>query len=245
MLITRAVAQAEPFARAVREAGGLPVLLPGISITPVAPPQPISEADWFIFVSPNAVEHGLPHLAGALQRGAKVAAVGPTTARSLKLHGVPQPMVARDGFDSEALLRLPAFRNAAGNRITIVRGFGGRELLEDTLRERGARVRLLEVYRRDRPTLSAEQVQYLESRWSKGVVAVATCLSVATLDNIMTTLTTRGQRMFTVTPLISPSTRVLERAAALGHRALRAQASGPAVQDIVADLCSLAAAAKI
>ncbi|MEL7312129.1 MAG: uroporphyrinogen-III synthase [Pseudomonadota bacterium] len=245
VLITRAVTQAEPFARAVREAGGLPVLLPGISIEPIAPAQPVSQADWFIFVSPNAVEHGLPLIEHALAQGARAAAVGPTTARLLHFHNVRQPLVARDGFDSEALLRLPVFQNVAGKRITLVRGVGGRELLTQTLRARGARVRLLEVYRREKPTLSTQQVQYLESRWSKGVVAVTTCLSVATLDNIMTTLTTRGQRMFTVTPIVSPSERVLERAKALGHRALQAKARGPAVEDIVADLCQLAQAAEI
>lgn len=245
VLITRAVAQAEPFARAVREAGGLPVLLPGISITEREPEQPVGTAEWFIFVSPNAVEYGLPHVRERLLQGGKAAAVGPTTAKSLQLHGIPQPMVARDGFDSDALLRLPAFRNVRGARITLVRGVGGRELLTRTLRARGARVTVLEVYQREKPTLSTEQVQYLESRWSKGVVAVTTCLSVATLDNIMTTLTTRGQRMFTVTPLISPSERVIERAKALGHRALSVVASGPTVDDIVSDLCQMAAQSKI
>ncbi len=245
VLITRAVAQAESFARAVSDAGGLPLLLPGISIAPIEPAKKVAASEWFIFVSPNAVEYGLPHIQEALENGAKVAAVGPTTARSLQLHGVPQPMVARDGFDSEALLKLPAFRQVKGTRITLVRGVGGRELLTKTLIERGAKVSLLEVYRREKPTLSSEQVQYLESRWAKGAVSVTTCLSVATLDNIMTTLTTRGQRMFTVTPMISPSQRVLERARALGHRALSVIARGPTVDDIMVDLCELASEGRI
>lgn len=244
-MITRAVAQAEPFARAVREAGGLPVLLPGIQIESVSGSQPGDEADWVIFISPNAVHFGLDRVRPLIERGARVAAIGPSTAHELAARGIQQPLKARDGFDSESLLRVPAFQSPAGLRIVIVRGVGGRPLLPDTLRQRGAEVVLCEAYRRDRPTLSAEQVQYLESRWAQGVVAVSTCLSVATLDNVMTTLTTRGQRMFMVTPLLSPSQRVLERASQLGHRGRQQLASGPDVDHLVADLIEMAEAGHL
>ena len=42
VLITRAVAQAESFARAVSDAGGLPLLLPGISIAPIEPAKTVA-----------------------------------------------------------------------------------------------------------------------------------------------------------------------------------------------------------
>ncbi|MEM8546780.1 MAG: hypothetical protein AAGF46_01330, partial [Pseudomonadota bacterium] len=73
-------------------------------------------------------------------------------------------------------------------------------------------------------------------RKSGGAVAVTTCLSVATLDNLMAILSTRGQRMFMATPLLSPSTRVLERALALGHTGTRVAAPGPEVSDLVRGL---------
>ncbi|MFK8052496.1 MAG: uroporphyrinogen-III synthase [Woeseiaceae bacterium] len=240
ILITRAVTQAEPFARAVTEAGGLPVLLPGISIEPVKPVHTGDEADWVIFISPNAVTWGLDEVSRLINNGAQVAAIGPSTARELATKGISQPLHARDGFDSESLLRLPVFRDLRGKRIVIVRGVGGRAKLHETLRQRGAEIVFAETYRRDRPTLSAEQVQYMEDRWASGVVSATTCLSVATLDNIMTTLTTRGQRMFNVTPLLSPSHRVLERAQQLGHNAHQKLASGPEVKDLVADLVEMA-----
>lgn len=240
MLITRAVAQAEPMARAVRAAGGRPVLLPAIQIEPIEAAVPIGKTDWVIFISPNAVEYGLHHVRGLLDAGAQVAAVGPTTARALTAAGLSQPLRAREGFDSESLLALPVFRNCGGNRIVIVRGVGGRPLLIDTLRERGATVTVLEVYRRDRPTLRIEQVQYVESQWAAGGVAVTTCLSVATLDNLMTLLTTRCQRLFMATPLLSPSPRVLERARELGHEGAQRLASGPRVEDLVETLIEMA-----
>ena len=245
MLITRAVAQAEPMARAIRAAGGRPVLLPAIHIEAIDVTPPGGPADWIIFISPNAVEYGLQHVRAIVDAGAQVAAVGPTTARALAAEGMPQPLRARQGFDSESLLALSVFRNCGGSRIIVVRGVGGRPLLIDTLRERGATVTVLEVYRRDRPTLSIEQVQYLETQWASGGVAVATCLSVATLDNLMTLLTTRCQRLFMATPLLSPSPRVLERAGELGHRAVQRLARGPRVEDLVADLIDMAAGGEI
>ncbi len=245
MLITRAVAQAEPFAHAVRDAGGMPVLLPGIKIEKVDAKPPAGKADWIIFISPNAVAHGLEPVRSLIDAGAQVAAIGPSTARALAEAGIRQPLSARDGFDSESMLRLPVFSSLTGERIIMVRGVGGRELLINELRARGASVSVFEVYRRDRPTLSREQVQYLETRWAQGVVAVTTCLSVATLHNLMTSLTTRCQRMFMVTPLLSPSVRVLERAEQLGHTALRVRASGPEVADLVDDLLAMARAGQI
>ena len=120
-----------------------------------------------------------------------------------------------------------------GQQVLIVRGKGGRSLLGDTLRERGATVTYVEVYERRRPALSDEQVQYLEERWAGGAISVVTCLSVETLENLLELLSPRGQRMFAVTPLVAVGSRVLERAKALGHRASRRVAAGPEPADIV------------
>ena len=122
MLITRAVAQAEPFARAVREAGGLPVLLPGIQIEPVAVSRIVSDADWVIFISPNAVQYGLELVRPLLARGARAAAIGPSTARALDASGVNQPLRPDDGFDSESLLRLSVFQRLHGQRVVMCVG---------------------------------------------------------------------------------------------------------------------------
>ena len=59
-----------------------------------------------------------------------------------------------EGDDSEALLELASLREAIAGpdpRVLILRGEGGRELLAERLRELGASVEYLELYRRELP----------------------------------------------------------------------------------------------
>ena len=79
--------------------------------------------------------------------------VGAATAQILEDHKLDTSFPA-EGDDSEALLQLPALREAIarpGPRVLIMRGQGGRELLAERLRELGASVEYLELYRRELP----------------------------------------------------------------------------------------------
>ncbi|MBV7511646.1 uroporphyrinogen-III synthase [Pseudomonas sp. PDM25] len=79
--------------------------------------------------------------------------VGAATAQILEDRGLDISFPV-EGDDSEALLELPQLREAIarpGPRVLIMRGEGGRELLAERLRELGASVEYLELYRRDLP----------------------------------------------------------------------------------------------
>ena len=151
MLVTRPEHQAGELLAAIEAASGSATAFPVLEIvsTPANDLQrdvdALPPADIVIFVSANAVRAGFAAFADG---AAKVAAVGPATARAIQAAGGTVDIVPDDGFDSGHLLATPALQAVEGQSITIVRGQSGRELLAETLKHRGADVHYLGAYRR-------------------------------------------------------------------------------------------------
>jgi uroporphyrinogen-III synthase len=161
IVVTRPRDQAEQLVRGIELAGGTAILFPLLDISPVADPAPLSqlaarlhEFNLAIFISPNAVRYGMAAIraAGALPEALRVATVGLGSEMALRKLGVADVMVPTEHFDSEGLLALPALQGVRGWRIVIFRGNGGRELLGDTLKARGAEVEYATCYQRAKPT---------------------------------------------------------------------------------------------
>lgn len=160
IVVTRPREQAAQLAQRIEQAGGKAVLFPLLEINPAADPQTLRafvarlhEFDLAIFISPNAVRYGMEaiRVAGALPAKLKIATVGQGSAKALRDLGVQEVIAPQDRSDSEALLALSALQNVAGDRVVIFRGNGGRELLGDTLKARGAMVEYAECYQRSKP----------------------------------------------------------------------------------------------
>jgi uroporphyrinogen-III synthase len=241
VLVTRPAHQAEGLARLVRQAGGKPWCFPGITIAEPEDPaavaatlKDIGRFDIAVFVSPNAVEQALA-AAGpeALPPGVKLAAVGKGSARALERHLGRGPDICPESrYDSEALLALPAMRAVAGRKVLIVRGNGGRELLADTLRERGAEVSYAEVYRRMTPQWPAQELAGL---LTAGEVDIVTGTSTEALANIVERLGAQAGALLGL-PLVVVTERMVEPARRLGFRGeilVSAKASDEAVLESV------------
>jgi uroporphyrinogen-III synthase len=157
--ITRPADQAKKLAALISEAGGTPILFPLIEITPLdyyslfeSVISNIADYDWAIFISSNAVQNGMPRLVkNGLPPNLKFAAIGPVTASELQNFGVKDVLIPRGRLDSESLLALPEMNNVAGKKIMIVRGIGGRDVLAETFKARGAQVTFAECYQRTNP----------------------------------------------------------------------------------------------
>jgi uroporphyrinogen-III synthase len=156
VLVTRTEPAATRLAAAMRARGHDSVAWPALAITPVVPPSAhvaaARRAGVAIFVSVHAVRCGL-HLLAALP-SRQCLAVGAATAAALREAGVAAVAPAA-GEGAEALLRRPALVAVAGADVAIVRGEGGLDVLERELALRGARVHVLEVYRRAPAAASA------------------------------------------------------------------------------------------
>jgi len=83
----------------------------------------------------------------------RVATVGQGSAKALHEAGIAQVIAPTERFDSEGLLALPELQDVAGKRVMIFRGDGGRELLGDTLKARGAKLEYAGCYLRSKPEL--------------------------------------------------------------------------------------------
>lgn len=143
--------------------------------------------------------------------------VGGATGTLLKDHGLDAswPLGADD---SEALLALPRFNEvleaATQPRVLILRGEGGRELLTETLRERGVQVDRLELYRRCLPEYPpGTLVETLRSQQLNGVL-ISSGQGLESLH----ALAGGDWPELCELPLFVPSPRVAKMAAALGAK---------------------------
>ena len=162
--ITRPTDQAKKLSALIEQAGGTPILFPLIEITPLqdysrfeAVISEIESYDWAIFISSNAVQNGMPRLVKVgIPTNLKFAAIGPVTATELKSFGVKEVLMPNERFDSESLLTLPEMTDVTGKKILIVRGIGGRDVLAETLKARGAIVTFAECYQRKNPQTNCD-----------------------------------------------------------------------------------------
>src|SRR5690606_19438040 len=131
------------------------------------------------------VQFGMPRLlqaVGKVPSTLRFAAIGPVTAAELKKFAIDDTLIPNGRFDSEAMLALPEMHDVAGKNIMIVRGVGGREVLAETLRQRGARVEFAECYRRTNPHTS---MQMLDEYWQKRQLDALVVTSSEAMRNLL------------------------------------------------------------
>jgi uroporphyrinogen-III synthase len=167
LLLTRPAEDCAALAETLAAQGIFSSCLPLLEIAPLPVSEKIRRAitqlpscSAVIVVSKPAARIALDLLDGASALTMPWFSVGAATAQILLDHGLDANFPA-DGDDSEALLQLPRLREAIsqpGAQVLILRGEGGRELLAERLRERGASVEYLELYRRDLPAYAPDEL---------------------------------------------------------------------------------------
>ncbi len=235
VLVTRPRHQSDGLVSLIEGHGGVAVRFPAIEILPVEDPgmlqaareafAALGDGDVTIFVSPNAVEHGLALAGGAAGIHGTVAAVGARTAAALEAAGRTRVLCPAEGASSEALLALPELATAAvtGSRILIVRGEGGRPVLGDTLSKRGARVAYAEVYRRECPGSDPAGVAELGAAGGIDAVVVT---SVEGFENLFSALGGASAAWLREAGYVVASRRVGEHGRKLGVAEMPLVAAG-------------------
>jgi uroporphyrinogen-III synthase len=240
VLVTRPRTQAAELVGAIESAGGTAWCFPVLEIAPFEAldirnsVSHLGQPDIVIFVSRNAVEHGIRFTAGA-----KIAVIGPATARAVEAAGRVVDIAPAAGFDSEHLLAEPELLDVAGKRVRIIRGTDGRELLAEELKKRGASVEYLSVYERRLPKTDAESLADIEAKWRQGLVNVVTVMSVQSLSNLVELLPDWCARQLQETPLVTPAGRVIKEALGRFPGSRPILAPGPGADDMVQAIIAL------
>lgn len=193
--------------------------------------QRVINYDYLLFVSPNAVLHGMPLLksfADIHELNAQFGAVGAGTKDTLNDHGVHNVIYPLEDVGGAALLScLPP--DLTNKKIAVFRGDTGTPTLEDGLMRRGAFVEKIVCYRRLHSSADPQPLAHaIENQHIDLIVTTSGDGLKALCDLIPYQL----QASLTQTPVVVVSTRTFEIAHTLGFEHVL-QAKSPSDDSIL------------
>jgi uroporphyrinogen-III synthase len=226
VLVTRPAHQAQPLCALIEAEGGRAIAFPVLEIQDlpdnsavVRLVERLDEFDIAIFISANAVTKAMDLILPRRDWPShlQIAVVGARTAGALQEYGVMVDICPEEKFNSEALLALPEMCAIKNKKVVIFRGEGGRELLADTLRQRGADIEYAEVYRRSKPV---DMPGYTSLNFAEllaaGKINIIVVTSNESLRNLWELAGSAGQEMLKHMPLAVMSARIAATAQGLG-----------------------------
>jgi uroporphyrinogen III methyltransferase/synthase len=154
--VTRAREQASDLGRRLQALGARVVLAPAIRTEPLDAALPdLAGFDLLCLTSPTGAARLLELVRDARDlAGPRIAAIGPGTAAAQRAGGI-EPDILPARSNAEGLVAARA--GVQVRRALVARAQEGREVLPDALRERGAEVELLALYRTVAEPLSDEE----------------------------------------------------------------------------------------
>ncbi|WP_250655668.1 uroporphyrinogen-III synthase [Alkalimarinus coralli] len=177
-----------------------------------------------IAVSTHAAHYGLQWIDQywpQLPLDIKWYAVGEKTARTL-LEADIVATASQKGYDSESLLNLSELAILTDQRVLILRGAGGRELIKEQLELRGAKVDYADLYQRNCPQYTVSEINEALITFSPDILIA---LSGETLHNLVKIsqnkdIALKNTTVITDKAVIVPSERVADQARRLGFSSI-------------------------
>ena len=238
VVVTRSLEDVDRLAERLTSAGHLPVKLPLLAIEALQSSLDIDNLPWIstaiIYTSVNAVRYGFDAISQATtNEGLLTIAVGAKTRDALGKKGVRAESPARE--DSEGILALLESLDQSPTHVLLVKGQGGRDLIETRLDRLGIYLIIIECYRRIWPDVSQANFLSAVSIDSPSIIHVA---SGETLNRLTDLCWAHGVDAPNNHTLVVPSQRVADQARELGWRSrIVADGAGDeALLEAVADL---------
>jgi uroporphyrinogen III methyltransferase/synthase len=172
IVITRAREQASPLREALAERGAEVVEIPTIEIRNPDSWNPLDDAirrleefDFLLATSVNGVRNFMARLKACGRdardlKGLEIGAIGPATTKEFESAGVRVDFMPSE-YRAEGLLDVLEGRDLTGKAFLIPRARIARDLVPQTLRERGAQVEVIEAYYTAAPEYKPEELEAL------------------------------------------------------------------------------------
>jgi uroporphyrinogen-III synthase len=241
VLVTRPELQAMPLCRLLEAQGASTLRLAAVEIKALGERRALAARlgalenfDVIIFTSANAVRFGASLL--DQKRDLTLAAIGPATARALNQAGYRVAIQPRATSDTEGLLMHPRLEQVAGQRILLITGSTGRQLLPLELTRRGATVVSADVYERAPAIPSAATLTAVHARFTAGEMQVITATSLEVGRNLLEMATPELRGEFARVHWLVPGERIAVGLRELGMQAPVLQAESAEDQDLVTAL---------
>lgn len=196
ILVTRAREQLSELTAGLEQLGASCIEAPAIEIVPPDSYEPLQNAvakladyDWLIFTRTNGVKRFFQYLyshkkdSRALS-GLKICAIGVKTAEELLKFGIRADIVPAE-FRVEGSIEALRAKISDKTKILIPRALITRDILPEKLREIGAKVDIVPVYK----TISgSEEDRHIQEMLAAGKVDVITFTSSSTVKNFLKTI---------------------------------------------------------
>ena len=217
LLITRFSPHAEFLAEELNDVGFFSIAQPLLTVTAIEDTITLNNFksglyDVVIAVSGNAVKYSQQQM-GDCWPTTRYIAVGDSTQKLLSEATQQIVLYPKTRFDSEGLLDLDVLQSVKDKRILILRGEGGRDLIEDTLIERGAKVEFFQTYKRIKLDLDGQQ---LVDNWQQASINGAIISSIEILNQLFVLVPNKYFGWLSSLTIYAPSQRINDHAISLG-----------------------------
>lgn len=220
ILITRPAHQAKDLATQTQYYGAVAVYFPTLEIIAaknikkiISSIKKLNQYNFVIFISPNSVFNSAGYIHDiwhSWPSDTKTIAIGPSTALALEQHNLPCDNCPEKDFNGGGLLKLVALRDIKQKKILIIKGAGGRLYLAKGLKDRGAQINNLNVYKRQLPKIDTSNIP------NQKTIDVIICTSHSGLKNLVSLLYPYWQDTLFQKQLLVISPRLADSAKRLG-----------------------------
>lgn len=169
------------------------------------------EYDYIIAISEHAVKYTEQALNNKKWPLTTFISVGQRTQKALQHVSQQKVICPKLYHDTAGLLALPCLKYIRNKKILILRGVGGRALLSNTLKSRGANVHYYQPYQRVEIALNMDG---LVENWQQHKINGAIISSIELLDSFTNKVT--DKHWLYQLQLYVPSQRIIDRALQLG-----------------------------